>query len=106
MAFGSLITGVSGLQANQLSLDVIGNNLANSNTPGYKSQRASFADLFYETLRGATGGTSTLGGTNPIQTGFGVKVASIDTQLTQGSLDPTGNNLDLGIQGNGFFAVH
>ena len=104
MAFGSLLTGVTGLRANQQALDVVGNNLANSNTPAFKSQRTRFADLFYQTLSPAKPATERVGGTNPIQQGFGTKVASIDTILTQGVLEPTGRDLDVGIQGEGFFA--
>lgn len=105
MAFGSLLTGVSGLRSNQQMLDVVGNNLANSNTPAYKSQRTRFADLFYQTLAPATPATAVVGGTNPIQQGFGVKVASIDSNFAQGVLEPTGRDLDAGIQGEGFFAL-
>lgn len=106
MAFGSLSTGVSGLRTNQQALDVIGNNLANSNTSGYKSQRTRFADLFYQTLSPATAATASTGGTNALQTGFGAKTAAVDTILTQGSLEPSGNDLDLGLQGQGFFVVN
>ncbi|GIW78947.1 MAG: flagellar hook protein FlgE [Gemmatales bacterium] len=101
----SIFTGVSGLRANQDTLNVVGNNLANVNTTGYKTQRANFSDLFYRTLSGATGPSTNIGGTNPMQTGFGTRIASIDSLLTQGVLEPTGNDLDLGIEGNGFFMV-
>ncbi len=105
MAFGSLLTGVSGLKANQETLDIVGNNLANANTPAFKSQRARFADLFYQTLAPATPATAVVGGTNPEQLGFGTKVASIDSNFAQGVLDPTSRDLDAGIQGQGFFAL-
>jgi flagellar hook protein FlgE len=101
----SLLIGVTGLQAHQEMLDVVGNNLANENTVGFKSQRVSFADLVYQTLQGAT--TNTDGsGTNPVQLGEGVNVAAIDTNLQQGSLQATGNDLDMALQGNGYFMVN
>src|SRR5690349_4762271 len=102
----SLSIGVSGLRADQQMLDVVGNNLANSNTPGIKSQSAQFADLFYDTLAPATSASGLIGGTNPLQEGFGVRVSAVSTDQSQGNLDPTGNALDLGLQGNGFFVVN
>jgi flagellar hook protein FlgE len=103
----SLLAGVSGLRAHQQLLDVVGNNLANINTVGFKAQRLRFADLLSETKKAATGAVSGLiGGTNPIQVGLGVKTAAIDTDLKQGSLEATGNDLDLAIQGDGYFVVH
>jgi flagellar hook protein FlgE len=94
----SLVTAVSGLEAAQQMLDVTGNNLANVN----------FEDVYYQTLQPASeGGTATsLGGTNPIQIGGGVQVASINTDLSQGTFNQTGNPLDLAIQGNGMFVVN
>ncbi len=105
MAFGSLLTGVTGLRTNQQTLDVVGNNLANSNTTGFKTQRTHFADLLYETLAGPTAPTATFGGNDPIQVGFGAKLASIDNIVTQGALNPTGRALDAALQGDGFFVV-
>src|SRR5437762_67490 len=102
-SFGSLVAGVTGLDVNQQMLDVLGNNLANANTPAYKSQTVSFADLFYQTLQPATPSTQQAGGTDPVQVGFGTKVGSINNIMTQGTLQPTGNELDMGIQGAGFF---
>ena len=101
--FGSILSGVTGLNAAQQDLDIIGNNLANADTTGYKSQSVSFEDLFYQTLQPATPSTQNVGGTDPIQVGFGTKVASINNEMTQGTLTPTGNQLDMGIQGAGFF---
>lgn len=89
----SLLAGVSGLQANQQMLDVVGNNLANLNTTGFKTQKADFADLVY-------------GGTEPMQIGTGVIPNYVGTDFQQGALQSTGNNLDLAIQGNGFFVVN
>jgi flagellar hook protein FlgE len=107
MASSALFAGVSGLQAHQGMLDVVGNNLANVNTVGYKSESAQFGDLLYQTLAPATAGTSAnVGGTNPIQEGFGVRVAGISQNLSQGSFQDTGNSLDLALQGSGFFVVN
>jgi flagellar hook protein FlgE len=103
----SLLTGVSGLQANQTLLDVTGNNLANENTVGFKTQSVQFEDLIYQNLANASlVSTSTVGGTNPVQVGTGVKVASINTDFGEGSLSVTGRNYDLALQGNGFFVVN
>jgi flagellar hook protein FlgE len=102
----SLLSGVSGLRVHQSMLDTVGNNLANINTIGFKSSRIRFADLLSEDLRPATGAVSgSVGGTNPVQNGLGVKIAAIDTILKQGSIEATGNELDMAIQGNGFFVV-
>jgi flagellar hook protein FlgE len=104
-AFGSLLAGVTGLNANQQWLDVIGNDLANSNTTAFKSQSALFDDLFYETLQPAQPSTQVAGGTDPIQVGAGVKMGTIENDMTQGTLLPTGNPLDMGISGGGFFEL-
>ncbi len=102
----ALITGVSGLRVHQQMLEVVGNNLANLNTTGFKSQRIRFADLVYQTLSQATSATSNRGGTNPLQIGLGVRVAAIDANLQQGSIESTGGEYDLSIQGKGFFVVN
>jgi flagellar hook protein FlgE len=104
-SFGSLLTGVTGLKANQEMLDVVGNNLANSNTPGFKGQRVRFADLFYQTMQPATPSTASAGGADPVQLGFGTRISSVDTLLSQGTLEPTGRDLDIGIQGAGYFQL-
>lgn len=102
----SLNIGVTGLVAHRRMLDVVGNNLANVNSVGFKAQRALFTDLLYETLRPATGSSSTnLGGTNPVQIGSGVKLAQVDREFSQGSLDLTGGDYDFAISGDGFFIV-
>jgi flagellar hook protein FlgE len=104
---GILLTSVSGLQAAQQMLDVVGNNLANSNTTGYQSQSVQFSDLMYQTLQAASVSSSTtVGGTDPIQVGSGVQVAGIASDLQQGTLQQTGNPLDVAIQGNGYFVVN
>jgi flagellar hook protein FlgE len=88
-------------------LDVVGNNLANVNTTGFKAQRFRFADLISDTKVPATDSVSgQVGGTNPLQIGLGVKPAAIDTDLKQGALEATGNDLDLAIQGDGYFVVN
>ena len=103
----ALIAGVTGMSANALKMDVIGNNISNLNTVGYKSSKALFADLLSQTVNGGTaavsGGT---GGMNPIQVGLGVKLASIKTNFSQGSLMATGEVNDLAISGNGYFIVN
>lgn len=102
----ALFAGVSGLRAHQEMLDVVGNNLANLNTTAFKAARIRFADLLSETKTPATQAVSGLiGGTNPIQIGLGVKTAAIDTDLKQGSLEATGGDLDLALQGEGYFVA-
>lgn len=102
---GSFISALGGLRAHQDWIDVIGNNLANSNTPGFKSSRALFSDLLSVTKRPATGPTGSLGGTNPLQVGLGVQLASIDRRYEQGALNITGRTFDLALLGQGYFAL-
>jgi flagellar hook protein FlgE len=99
----SLYSGVSGLDANQEFIDTIGNDIANINTTGYKSNEVQFEDLLDQTITGATTPTSAEGGVNPTQVGLGVKVAGVEANFTQGTTEQTGNPLDLSIQGSGFF---
>jgi len=101
----ALYNGVSGLSTISESLNVIGDNLANVNTPGFKSSTALFETVFSQTLSGATVPTGNLLGTNPIQVGLGTTLATIDRNFTQGSLNNTGNLSDMAIQGNGFFIL-
>jgi flagellar hook protein FlgE len=101
----SLFSGVSGLRAHQTRMDVIGNNISNVNTVGYKSSRATFQEIFSETLKGAGAPEGGRGGTNPQQVGLGISLATIDTLHTRGSIESTGYPLDLAIEGNGFFVV-
>lgn len=105
MAFDSLYTGISGLDAYQSWIDMISNNIANTGTVGFKAQRMTFADQFYEQIGSATGPTQTNGGTNPEDQGLGVKVNTIDTEFGQGGLENTGINTDLALDGNGFFIL-
>ena len=102
----ALMAGVSGLKAHQAMLDVAGNNLANINTTAFKSSRVSFVDLLSETVREASQPTTTVGGTNPEQIGSGVKVSSIDRDMTEGSLVNTGQPLDMAIGGTGHFVLN
>ncbi|HED54758.1 MAG TPA: flagellar hook-basal body complex protein [Phycisphaerales bacterium] len=101
----SLFIGLSGLNANARNIDVIGNNIANVNTNGFKSGRLNFANALSRTVsEGSTPGTST-GGSNPIQFGQGVTVAGTQRNMNGGSLNGTGDGRDLAIEGNGFFIV-
>lgn len=102
----ALLSGVSGMSAAQKMLDVTGNNLANLDTTAFKSSRVAFADLLSETLSPASSPVATIGGTNPQQIGSGVKVASIDRNMAQGSLVNTGQPLDMAIDGNGYFVLN
>jgi len=101
----ALYTGVTGLRAQQVKLDVVANNIANVNTTGYRGSRVLFQDLFSQTLRGGAAPLGDFGGTNPQQVGLGVQVGSIDVTFEQGSLVTTGKPSDLAIQGNGFFVL-
>lgn len=103
----SLYSGISGLKNFQTKLDVIGNNVANVNTFGFKKGRTTFSDQISQTMAGATGATGGgKGGTNSKQVGLGASLASIDTITTQGSMQNTGRQLDLAISGNGYFIVN
>ncbi|HEX4776252.1 MAG TPA: flagellar hook protein FlgE [Acidimicrobiia bacterium] len=101
----SMFSGVSGLRASQTLMDVIGNDIANVNTAGYKSSSVVFQDLLSQLLSGAGAPQNGVGGTNPAQVGLGVKVGSITTNFAQGASQLTGRSTDLSIQGDGFFAV-
>ena len=101
----ALFAGVGGLKAHQARLDVIASNIANVNTIGYRGSRIIFQDLFSQTARGGSAPSGTYGGSNPMQTGLGVRVGSIDLMMEQGSLQTTGRASDLAIQGMGFFIL-
>jgi flagellar hook protein FlgE len=104
--FKSLYSGVSGMSANMAQLDVIGNNIANSNTVGFKSGRVTFNEMLTQTIRSASRPVSGgLGGMNPQQIGLGTTVGSIDTNYGQGNFQTTGMKTDLAIQGRGFFVL-
>lgn len=104
----SLFSGVSGLKSHQTRMDVIGNNIANVNTTGYKSKSITFSDMLYQTTQAATGPNIANGtaGTNPRQIGLGVKTGAINTSITtEGATQSTGNPFDLKITGEAFFVV-
>lgn len=101
----SLYSGVSGLRTHQTRMDVIGNNIANVNTYGFKAGRATFKDVYYQTLSGASSPDESRGGSNPNQVGYGVQLGSIDTLHTVSGFQSTGSGLDLAIGGEGFFQV-
>lgn len=102
----ALLSGVSGLKAHQGMLDVAGNNLANVNTTSFKSSRVTFAELLSQTLRAASQPTANTGGTNPMQVGSGVQIASVDRNMAQGSLINTGQPLDMAVEGAGYFVLN
>ncbi|MGB4494428.1 MAG: flagellar hook protein FlgE [Limnochordia bacterium] len=101
----SMFAGVSGLKAHQMRMDVIGNNIANVNTAGYKASRVTFQEMLSQTTRGATAPTANRGGSNPQQVGLGVQLGSIDVKHTQGNPQSTGYITDLAIEGDGFFIL-
>ena len=101
----SLFAAVSGLRGHQTRMDVIGNNVANVNTIGFKSSRTTFADTLSQTTAAASSPQDGIGGTNARQIGLGANVASIDLLFTDGSPQTTGNNTDLAISGDGLFIM-
>ena len=101
----SLYSGVSGLKNHQIRMDVIGNNVSNVNTHGFKAERVTFMDLISQELASASEPTDVRGGINPMQVGLGVMMASIDKMMTQGSLQNTGKNTDIAMSGEGFFVI-
>ena len=102
---GTLTSGVSALRTFGKGLEVIGNNIANINTTGYKASTASFSESFSNTLRGSTPSNGTVSSQSGIQVGTGVQLSGISTNFSQGALSTTGNITDLGISGGGFFIV-
>ena len=101
----SMFSGVSGLKGHQTRMDVIGNNIANVNTTGFKSSRVTFADMISQNLSGASAPNGNIGGTNPKQVGLGMNIASVDLLFTNASVQQTGKNTDVAIQGNGLFVM-
>lgn len=101
----SLFSAVSGLKSNQTAMDIIGNNIANVNTIGYKTNRTVFQDIFSQTISSATAPTTDTGGRNPKQVGLGTTISTIGTNMTEGSTQSTSNPLDFAISGEGFFVV-
>jgi len=101
----ALLTGLSGLTANARKLDVIGNNIANANTPAFKSNRMLFAPTFSRTLSSGTSPSAAAGGANPSQVGLGISVAGTQRNFNNGAIATTGVATDLAMEGNGFFIV-
>ena len=105
----SLFAGVSGLRNHQVRLDVIGNNIANVNTVGFKASRVTFKEAFAQLVQGASkppgSDADVAGGTNPIQVGLGMNIGSIDLLFTQGNLETTGVTTDVAVQGDAFFVA-
>ena len=102
----AMSSALSGLRNHQLMLDVVGNDIANVSTVGFKGSTALFSDVLTQTIRGAGAPTGTVGGTNPAQIGLGSKLAGTVQSFTQGALQRTGRPSDLAIQGDGFFVVN
>ncbi len=102
---GTLTSGVSAMRTFTKGLEVIGNNIANVNTTGYKGSSATFEDSFSNTLRGSAPSSGAGSNLSAVQVGTGVKLASINPRFTQGALSTTGVGTDLGVSGNGFFRV-
>ncbi|RKY34246.1 MAG: flagellar hook-basal body protein, partial [Candidatus Omnitrophota bacterium] len=102
----SMFSGVSGMKNHLVRMDVMGNNIANVNTTGFKSSRVTFQDMLSQTLRTGTAPISgSAGGINPAQVGLGMIVGTVDTLQTQGNLGATGKSTDMAIQGEGFFVL-
>ncbi|MGM0471502.1 MAG: flagellar basal-body rod protein FlgF [Bacillota bacterium] len=102
----SMYAGVSGLKAHQTKMDVIGNNISNVNTTGYKGSRATFQEMLSQTIEGASSPQDGRGGTNPQQVGLGTQLGSIDTNMGTGNQQSTGKTSDLAIDGEGFFILN
>ena len=100
-----MYSGISGLKNFQTKLDVIGNNISNVNTYGFKKERTVFKDLISQTQTGASAPSATRGGVNAVQVGLGAQLAAIDTMHNSGSMQTTGRTLDLAVSGEGFFMV-
>lgn len=101
----SMYSGISGMKVNQTKLDVIGNNIANVSTTGYKASSARFTDMLYQNTSQATAPTTTKGGTNATQVGLGAKLASINKVMGQGNALSTGRSLDVCVDGEGYIIV-
>ncbi len=101
----SLFAGITGLRSNQAMMDVVGNNIANVNTVGFKSSQTVFEDTLSQLVQGAGAPQGAQGGSNPAQVGLGVKLAGITTNFAQGAAQLTGRSTDMMIQGDGFFLV-
>ena len=102
---GSMSAAITGLKAHMDALNVVGNNVANVNTYGYKAGRVTFRESIYSTQSAGAAGTTATGGTNPRQIGYGTSVGTIDLDMSTSNMEPTGIDRDAGIQGDGFFLV-
>ncbi|MBR3704626.1 MAG: flagellar hook-basal body complex protein, partial [Oscillospiraceae bacterium] len=102
---GAMYAAIAGLKTHMNKLNVIGNNIANVNTYGYKTQRAIFSDSIYTSLRAGSNGTAVDGAINPSQIGYGVELTSVDIDMSSGTFAPTGKDMDCMIMGDGFFLV-
>src|SRR3954452_16208632 len=101
----SMFSAISGLKTHQTKLDVVGNNIANVNTIGYKSSQTVFQDTLSQVLSNGSAPTGETGGTNPAQVGLGVQLAGVTTNWSQGSTQSTGRSTDFLISGDGFFVT-
>lgn len=101
---GAMYAAIAGLKTHMSKMNVIGNNIANVNTNGYKTQRTVFRDSLYTMYSSGSDGTASTGGKNPAQIGYGSQVASIDLNMTTGTYAP-GNPMDCMLYGDGFFLV-
>jgi len=101
----SLYAGISGMKVNQTKLDIIANNIANVGTTAFKSSRIRFEDMVSQSMSAASASSTNEGGINPEQVGLGVKVAGIDTIVSQGMMQPTSRNLDVAVDGEGYLMV-
>ena len=101
----SLYSGISGMKVNQTKLDVLGNNIANVGTTSFKASRTRFQDMLSQNVTSASAPSLNLGGTNASKVGLGVKLAGIDSIMSQGNMQPTSRNLDAAIDGEGYFMV-
>ena len=101
----SLYSGISGLKNHQTRMDVIGNNIANVNTVGYKASRTIFQDIFSQSVKSGTSNLDFIGGTNPTQIGLGIKLSTVDVLHTPAPIQRTDNPFDMMIEGDGFFIL-
>ena len=102
---GAMYSAIAGLRTHMTALNVIGNNISNVNTVGYKSSRYTFNESLYTMSRSGSNGTNTLGGRNPAQVGYGCSVGTIDLNMSTATYSPTGRALDCMVDGDGFFIV-
>src|SRR3954454_2036116 len=101
----SMFSAISGLKNHQTFMDVVGKNIANVNTTGFKQSRVTFQDILSQTVRGASGPQGGRAGVNPMQDSLGTLISGVDTVQTQGTLQSTGKQTDMAVQGDGYFVV-